>query len=344
MSRPTRAWKLEPLHILGLAALAFVLAAPYIVPLIISDFWVNILAEIYIWSLFAASVNFLFGYAGLLSFGQAVYFGTAAYGVALGIELMGLSFWPAFFLGIVIATITAAVIGIFAVRLTWHYFAIITVVFCLIFFFVAVGMKDITGGDDGLPFSVPPLLTIGGAEVTLFNLNFQYYFVLAVVALCFLLFYIVLRSPLGQAIVAVRENADRASLIGFSAYKLRYTAFVISGFFAGVAGVLFALFSRYASAHYLFWHLSGEGVVWTVVGGTGTLFGPVLGTALLVIVREELSVYWENYLFVVGVIIILVVTFAPQGIMGLLRKWLGRKEQANQEIAETAPQGKGNQT
>jgi branched-chain amino acid transport system permease protein len=323
MKKSNRLSKLGPLQFLGLAAVVFVLGGPYIIPVMISDFWVNILAEIFIWSLFAASVNFLWGYAGLLSFGQAVYFGTGAYGVALGIELLGLSFWPAFFFGIVIATVTAIIIGVFAVRLTWHYFAIITVVFCLIFFFVAVGWKDITGGDDGLPFSVPPLLKVGGVEITLFNLTFQYYFILATVGLCFWLFYVVLKSPLGQAIVAVRENADRASLIGFSTYKLRYVAFVISGFFAGVAGVLFALFARYASAHYLFWHLSGEGVIWTVVGGTGTLFGPVLGTALLVVVREELSVYWENYLLVVGVIIILVCTFAPQGIMGLLRKWLG---------------------
>jgi len=324
MNKSTRTRRIQPLHILGFVAIAFILAAPYIVPLIVSDFWINVMAEIFIWSLFAASVNFLFGYAGLLSFGQAVYFGMGAYGVALGIELLGLPFWPAFFFGIVIATATAAFTGIFAVRLTWHYFAIITVVFCLMFFFVAVGMKDLTGGDDGLPFSIPPLLKIGGFEVTLFDLNFQYYFILVTVGLCFLLFYTILKSPLGQAIVAVKENADRASLIGFSTYKLRFIAFVISGFFAGVAGVLFALFARYASAHYLFWTLSGEGVVWTVVGGTGTLFGPVLGTALLILVREQLSVYWENYLLVVGIIIIAVVTFAPQGIMGLLRKWLSR--------------------
>jgi branched-chain amino acid transport system permease protein len=329
MKKTNDTFRLTPLHMLGFAALAFVLGGPYIIPLFISDFWVNVIAEIFIWSLFAASVNFLFGYAGLLSFGQAVYFGTGAYGVAFGIELLGLSFWPSFFLGIIVATMTAAIIGIFAVRLTWHYFAIITVVFCLIFFFVAVGWKDLTGGDDGFPFYVPPLLKIGGVELTLFNLTFQYYFVLAVVSFCFWLFYVILKSPLGQAIVAVRENADRAGLIGFSTYKLRYIAFVISGFLAGVAGVLFALFARYASAHYLFWHLSGEGVIWTVVGGTGTLFGPVLGTALLVIVREELSVYWENYLLVVGVIIILVCTFAPQGLMGLLRKWLGGQGKAS---------------
>jgi branched-chain amino acid transport system permease protein len=99
---------------------------------------------------------------------------------------------------------------------------------------------------------------------------------------------------------------------------------VFAGFFAGVSGVLFALFSRYASAHFLFWTVSGEGVVWTIVGGAGTLFGPVLGTAFLIVVREELSVYWEHYLLVVGIIVILCVAYAPQGILGLLDKAIDR--------------------
>ena len=323
--------RLTPLHFLGLVVVIFILSAPYFLPLIANDFWVNIFTEIFIWSLFAASVNFLFGYCGLLSFGQAVFFGMGAYGIALGIVMLGLPFWLAFLLGVVVATATAAFIGIFAVRLTWHYFAIITVIFCLIFFFFAVGWKDVTGGDDGLPFSIPPVFKFGNLEVTLFNITFQYYFVLAIVAGCFLLFHIILKSPLGHAIVAVRENPERVSLIGLSVYKLRYIAFVISGFFAGVAGVLFALFSRYATAHDFFWHLSGEGVIWTIVGGVGTLFGPVLGTAMLIIIREELSVYWENYLLIVGVFVILVVMFAPQGLMGLLTKWLGRSKKHSEK-------------
>ena len=157
MDKLNQSRKLEPLHKLGLVAIVFILSAPYTLTLIVSDFWIIIFTEIFIWSLFAASVNFLLGYCGLLSFGQAVYFGMGAYGVALGIDLFGLTFWPASLLGVLVATATAAFIGIFAVRLTSHYFAIITVVFCLIFFFVAVGLKDLTGGDDGLPFLVPPV-------------------------------------------------------------------------------------------------------------------------------------------------------------------------------------------
>ena len=124
---------------------AFMIAVPWIVPALSSSFWVSVIAEILIWSLLAASVNLLFGYVGLLSFGQALYFGFGMYGVAIGIEDLGLSFWPAFALGVVAAMAMALATGIFAVRLTWHYFAIITVVFSLIFYFLALSNKWLTG-------------------------------------------------------------------------------------------------------------------------------------------------------------------------------------------------------
>ncbi len=314
----------NPLWWLGIAAAAFLLVAPYVLPLIADDFWVAVLAEILIWSLFAASVNLLLGYTGLLSFSQAVYFGMGAYGVALGLDMLGLSFWPAFLLGMVVALVTAAITGFFAVRLTWHYFAIITVVFSLIFYYLAVGWKDLTGGDDGLPFLLAPVFKWGEFELSLSDLTFQYYFMLFMVGACFYLLYRVLESPLGRAFVAVRENDSRASLIGLNPYWIRYASFVLAGGFAGVAGVLFALFARYVSAQYMFWTVSGEGIVWMIVGGARTLFGPALGTGFLIILREELSVYWEHYLLVVGVIVVLTVMFAPDGIMGLLQKWMTR--------------------
>lgn len=327
------AGKWTPLNWLGLAALAFLVAVPYVLPALLDEFWVNIVAEILIWSLLAASVNLLFGYTGLLSFGQALYFGMGAYGVAFGIDLLGLSFWPSFLFGLVLGTATAIVAGIFAVRLTWHYFAIITVVFSLIFYFLAVGWKDLTNGDDGMPLSVPPVFKAGGIELTVFDVTFQYYFVLVIVGLCYWLLWSVLKSPLGMAFRAVRENDVRAGLIGYSAYRIRYLSFVLAGFLASVGGALFAIFARFATAQNLFWTVSGEGVIWTVVGGTGTLFGPAIGTAVLLILREELSLYWEHYLLVVGAIVILMVHYLPDGLMGLLDRLLGsgRKGQPAEE-------------
>ena len=304
--------------VMSAGLVAFFLTAPYVVPMITNDFWVSVTAEIMIWSLLAASVNLLFGYTGLLSFGQALYFGAGMYGVAIGIAKFGLGFWTAFGFGIVCSVAMSLVAGSLAVRLTWHYFAIITVVFSLIFYFLALTMSPLTGGDDGLSFSLPPMFKFGETELSLTDPTLQYYFIFAVVAACYLIKWRLLESPFGRALVAIRENDVRAELIGINVYMMRLASFVISGFFAGVAGALFAFFGRYASTSYMFYHVSGEAVVWAIVGGAGTLLGPVLGTGVLIILREELSVYWDHYLLLVGLIIILTVIFAPKGLAGLI--------------------------
>ena len=303
---------------------AFMLAVPWLIPALVNSFWVSLIAEILIWSLFATSVNLLYGYIGLLSFGQALYFGFGMYGVAIGIDQFGLGFWPAFGLGVVAATAMAFVTGIFAVRLTWHYFAIITVVFSLIFYFLAVTQKWLTGGDDGINFSLPPAFSFGGTQFSFTSEAFQYFFILATVAFCLWLMQRVTRSPLGKAFLAVRDNDVRALLIGLNIYGLRLTAFVMAGFLAGVAGALFAFFGRYASASYMFYNVSGEAVVWAIVGGAGALFGPLVGTALFIIIRELVSTHWEHHSLIVGLMAILVVILAPRGIVGLWRDFLSR--------------------
>jgi len=307
-----------------IAFVAFLIAAPWLIPAILNGFWVSVIAEIMIWSLFAASVNLLFGYVGLLSFGQALYFGFGMYGVAIGIADLHLSFWPAFGLGIVAAMAMALLTGIFAVRLTWHYFAIITVVFSLIFYFLALTNKWLTGGDDGINFTLPPTFNIGGFRKSFTDATFQYFFILATVALCFWLMQRLIASPLGKALVAIRDNDVRASLIGLNVYLLRLIAFVMAGFLAGVAGALFAFFGRYASASYMFYHVSGEAVVWAIVGGTGTLLGPLVGTTLFIVVREIVSTHWEHHSLIVGAVAILAVIFAPKGVVGLWNDWIAR--------------------
>lgn len=311
-----------------LALLAVFLAgAPWILEFLGVDFWLDILTEILIWSLFAASVNLLFGYTGLLSFGQALFFGFGMYGVALGIAKLGLGFWPALGLGMLLSIGMATLIGALAVRLTWHYFAIITVVFSLIFYFVALSSKSLTGGDDGMPFSMPAMFTFGETEISMSSFITQYYFVLVAVALAYYLMYRLVTSPLGLALIAVRENDARAAMIGLNVYLLRLTSFVAAGALAGLAGCLFALFGRYASASYMFYHVSGEGVVWMLIGGAGTLLGPLLGTALVIVVREELSNAWEHYPILVGLLVILTVAFAPRGLMGMWNNLLDRIEE-----------------
>lgn len=320
------------------AICVFLVGAPWIFEFFGVDFWLDILTEILIWSLFAASVNLLFGYAGLLSFGQALFFGMGMYGVAIGIAKYELTFFPALGLGITLSVAMAAVAGSLAVRLTWHYFAIITVVFSLIFYFLALSSKELTGGDDGTSFSMPPMFTFGETEISMTDYLVQYFFILGMVALAFYLKYRLVRSPLGLALVAVRENDYRARLVGLNVYVLRLTAFIAAGAMAGLAGALFALFGRYASASYMFYHVSGEGVVWTIIGGAGTILGPILGTALLIIVREELSNIWEHYPILVGLVVILTVAFAPKGLMGIWDAVLDRLVGYGRQTDDTSPE------
>lgn len=295
---------------------ASLLAVPIVLPMLGASFWVNVIAEILIWSLLAASVNLLLGYVGLLSFGQALYFGVGMYGAALAVLHWGAGFWGGLALGALAAMLMAAIAGSVAVRLTWHYFAIITVVFSLILYFAAMSAKPLTGGDDGISFSAPSVFKFGGINLSLGDQTVQFYAILAVVAAAYAVKWLIVNSPLGLRFLAVRENDRRAALIGINVYLTRYIAFVIAGTLAGLSGALFAFFGRYASASYMFYHVSGEAVVWAIVGGAGSLLGPLFGTGILIVLRELLSGVWENYLFAVGAITILVVMFAPRGLAG----------------------------
>ena len=230
----------------------------------------------------------------------------------------------------------SVVAGSLAVRLTWHYFAIITVVFSLIFYFAAMSAKPITGGDDGLSFSAPAVFDAFGLKLSLSDVATQYYVVLGVSAACYGLLWLVLRSPLGLRFEAVRENDRRARLIGINVYLCRLTAFIMAGAVAGLAGALFAFFGRYASASYMFYHVSGEAAVWAIVGGVGTLLGPLFGTALLIIFRELVSTVWENYLFAVGALTVLVVMFAPRGLGGVWSDLVGQVARAPESEAPGA--------
>jgi branched-chain amino acid transport system permease protein len=274
------------------------IALPWVLPFFVSSFWVTVAAEILIWSLLAASVNLLFDF--------------------------GFGFWPALLVGVGAASVMALVAGSLAVRLTWHYFAIITVVFSLIFYFAAMSARSLTGGDDGRSFSPPPVFQAGGFELLLTDATTQYYLILGMVLGCYAVLALIIKSPLGLAFAAIRENDRRAELIGINVYRTRLVAFVIAGAMAGLAGALFAFYGRYASASYMFYHVSGEAVVWAIVGGAGTLFGPLVGTAALIIFRELVSTWWEHYLLAVGAITILVVMFAPKGIVGFLNDCAGR--------------------
>ena len=253
---------------------------PIVLPALGATFWVNIIAEILIWSLLAASVNLLLGYVGLLSFGQALYFGFGMYGVALSASAIGASDSgrrsrsasspPA---------LMAAIAGALAVRLTWHYFAIITVVFSLIFYFAAMSRQVAHRRRRRHVVLAAAAVRQRRSVADSPTAITQYYFIFAICLVCYVAMAVLVASPLGLRFAAVRENDNRAALIGINVYLTRWIAFVVAGFTRRASA---ARCSRSSAAtprrRYMFYHVSGEAVVWAIVGGVGTLLGPLVGT------------------------------------------------------------------
>lgn len=311
------------LKLLFVAGSIFLLTAPFF----LGEFETSLTSEILIWGLFAMGFDLIFGFTGMLSFGQALFFGVGAYSVVLTVKDLGFGFWPALGAALVISFIFAVVVGYFAVKMTWHYFAIITVISTLVFYYVAIGWKNLTGGDDGISFEIPHLLSIGGYSITLYSKLIYYYFILVFVALSYFLLRQITRSQLGMVFLAIKENADRVGLIGYNPHYYRWTAFVIGSVACGLAGALYSLHMRYSSASFLFWTVGGEAVIYTIVGGAGTLIGPVIGAAIMIIFKDYLSAWFENYLLVMGAIAVTLVLVAPQGLLGLL---LGKRGESKE--------------
>lgn len=302
----------------GLAVL-FLATAPGLLGTYLRVFF----TELLIWGLFAMAFDVLYGHTGMLSFGQSTFFGVGAYAVALAVSRAQAGVWGALLAAAVASVLLALVVGYFAVRVSGHYFVIITVVFSLVVFRLALQHKELTGGDDGLSFEVPAL-GVGPVTLSLYDPVVNYYFVLAVVSAAVAVTALVMRSPWGRVFVAIRENEQRARLVGYDVDRYKLLAFALSGLLAGLAGALYAVTFRYSNVSLLHWTVSGQAVVWAIVGGVGTLVGPFLGTGVLAGITDTISAWFENYPLLVGALIIVAVIFAPRGLLGLLADALGR--------------------
>lgn len=293
-----------------------------IIPFLLGEYHRFLLTEILIWGLFAISFNVIFGYTGILSFGQAMFFGIGAYAVAFVLTKTSLGLAPALLLGTFAATAWGAFIGLFAIRLTGHYFVIVTIIFSLALFFLCLNLSGVTGGDTGLPFEVPAS-SLGPLRFSLYDSLTNYYFVLAFTLLPFAAYWLVIRSPLGLVFMAVRDNKERTRYLGYNPAWYRFVSFTFAAGLAGLAGALYALTTRYANALLLHWMVSGEAVVWTIVGGAGTLLGPVFGTVGLLILEDYISSWNERiYPIIVGSILIGIIIVAPEGLVGIVKRRL----------------------
>lgn len=302
-----------------------VVALLAVAPLVLPEFWRRFLTEILIWGLLAMSSDILIGYVGLVSFGHSAFFGLGMYGAAAALlTVQPPSLGLALLYGLVAAGSVAAFVAYFSTRLRDIYFAITTLIFSQIFYVVILTWTDLTGGENGLTFSRPPLALPG-----LFPVRFTSYslhwFVLAVVTLSYLILRRITQSPFGMVLQSIRENETRTRAIGYPVERYKIVAVMLSGLFAGLAGVLYALQNQFASPDFVFFLVSGETVIYNVIGGVGTLVGPIVGAAFFLLLREGLSRFFtEFYLIPVGIIFIAMVIFVPQGLLGFARRWLNR--------------------
>jgi len=294
-------------------------------PFFISLFYQTFLTELFVWILFAISFDLIFGYAGLLSFGQALFFGLGGYTVTIFIQKLGIGTELALLLSIVIPVLFAWFVGFFSVKLTGIHFVIITIIFALIGNIIGETWTELTGGSDGLTFSPPPF-SLGLFKVNLIDIKGNYYFVLAFVVLSYLFLRRMVQSPLGKVFISIRENEDRARLIGYNVQRYKLIAFIIAGGLSGLAGGLYSLTLKYAAASYLHWSISGHAVVYTIVGGMGTLIGPVLGAGIVMSLEHYLINILQSTDLVVGIVLVFMVLLAPRGLVGLIQSKLRRRE------------------
>jgi branched-chain amino acid transport system permease protein len=303
------------------------LAALVAAPFVLSTYGVIVLTEVLTMSLFALSFNLLFGYTGLLSFGQAGFFGAGAYFAVLTLIHGPASLWAALAAAVIGAALLAAVIGWFCVRLDEIYFAILTLGFGMMLFTVAHNWRSVTGGSDGLGGFTLPELHLFGQGVSLFHPVSFYFLALGIVACGALLLRRVVGSPFGLLLRGSRENSLRVSFVGADVRTLRLFAFIMAGALAGLAGALFAFYNRIASPEMLHWSFSGKAVLMTILGGSGVFLGPAAGAAIFFVMEHMITAYTTNWMIVLGAILIVLVLAFPKGVLGsLIDRWARRQQ------------------
>jgi len=286
------------------------------------DYTASLVAEVLVFAIFAMSLDLIVGYTGLMSFGHAAFFGLSAYTVTmLGVHL-GVSGWIGLGAGVVLSTLAGLVIGFFCIRVSGISFLMLTMAFSQLLFSVAVKWRTMTGGTDGLP---------GFQRPTLFGWSLDdravlYWVILAGFVLSWWLLRRLIRSPLGSMMIGVRENEQRMRAIGYPVQRIKLVSFTVAGAFAGFGGGLYAFFNAFVSSDILHWVLSGDAVLMVILGGAGTITGPVIGAGIFLTLKHVISSMTEYWMLWVGVIFIACVMFMRQGVWGLvlqlLPKWL----------------------
>ncbi|HXS52270.1 MAG TPA: branched-chain amino acid ABC transporter permease [Usitatibacter sp.] len=305
----------------GVAALALLPCA------LGNEYYVNLSSQVLIAAIFAMSLNILVGYGGLVSLGHAAYLGVGAYATAWVALRFGLGPFASGAVALGVTTLMAAAYGVLALRASGLGFLMITLALGQILWGLAYRWVSVTGGDNGLSGLVRPRPF--GIDLT--DARPFYYFTLVVFVAAFALIALFVRSPFGASLQGARDQPRRMTALGFHVWMIRWIAFVVSGFWGAVAGVLYVYYNNFISPHALSLTQSAEVLLMVIAGGPATLLGPLVGAALVVLVKDVASAYVERWTLLLGVIFVAIVLFLPDGLVpGVRRLWVDR-------IARRAP-------
>jgi branched-chain amino acid transport system permease protein len=315
--------------IFWIALLAFLLAYP----ILFGAYYTNVVVIFGVMSLFALTVNLLLGFTGLLSFGHAMFFGVGAYATALSLtHIEGLPLLVAILIGIASSAAFALLLCPMLVRASGTAFTMLTLAFSMLMYTLSLKLRDITGGEDGIGgFNIPDLSLPGVFSIEMTDpLNF-YYFALVVILASMWALWFLTKTPFGTVIIAIRDNAMRVNYMGYKVTHTKALVIVVSSSFAGVAGAVYALFQNLVSSDGVFGPMmSFAPIIMTVIGGVGSFFGPIWGSGILMLLEEVVTIFTERFSLVSGIVLVMVVMFAPMGVVGMMRigkaKWLLRRQ------------------
>ena len=290
-----------------LVAVLVAVAWPYLV----SSFYVSMGTQALFFGLFALSINLLAGYGGMVTLGHAGLLGTAGYALSILTTDAGMALGPAVVVALGICIVVSACFGLLAVRTRGTYFVMITLAEGMIVWGIAVRAQSLTGGDNGIT---------GVPRPSFATEYWQYYYlVLAVVAVCTFLIGRLVRSPFGLTLKGIREGEERLPTLGYNVTLHKLVAFTIAGAFAGVAGMLLAMYNNFFGPSQVFLLASAEGLLMSILGGVGTMAGAFVGSSIVVFIKQYVSSYVDRWVTLLGVIFVLVILLAPDGLVGL---WL----------------------
>jgi branched-chain amino acid transport system permease protein len=299
--------------LLAIAVGVILILFPFIAP----KFQLRMFTEIIILTLFAMTWKMMLNEGGMFSFGHAVYFGLGAYASVLGwLHIPGLSFLSGILLGALTSALVAFLLGAFLVRMSGTYFALLTLAFNQLIWAIVWKWRDVTGGDDGLgKFPKPDLFGL-----TMKNpVNF-YYVALVIIGIGLYLCWYFTKTPMGNVALSIKSNEERAKFVGFNVQATKLIFLTLLGFLAGVSGALYAQFQEFIATSVIDGMMSTNVLFMAYIGGIGYFWGPIIGSGIFVYLSEYLSSFTDRWELILGLIFIAVVLFAPQGIMGVVRK------------------------